>query len=97
MKTPGDTEGDTVEPVTGSDSEKPPEHGPHKLYRCHSSNGCGNVYLHEDVTKGGCPHCGGRRVSFAVALTDKEAAWVAERGFDLEGNGWQQHESPNGD
>lgn len=75
----------------------PDDHGPHKLYRCDLSNGCGNVFLWEDVGTGGCPHCGGRRCSYAVSLTDKEAEYVAGRGFDLEASGWAHKESPNGD
>jgi hypothetical protein len=75
----------------------PDDHGPHKLYRCDASQGCGNVYLYEDVKNGGCPHCGGRRCAYAVTITDKEAAYVKDRGYDLAANGWEHQESPNGD
>lgn len=67
------------------------EHGDHKLYRCRIE-GCGGVYLHEDVAKGGCPHCSGRRCGFATALTDEEAAYVTSRGFDLEKHGWAKND-----
>ena len=68
----------------------PDDHGPHKLYRCDLSVGCGCVYLYEDVKTGGCPHCGGRRCSYAVSLKDEEAVYVESRGYDLEANGWEQ-------
>lgn len=69
------------------------QHHDGKLYRC-GPNGCGNVYLHEDVMKGGCPHCGARRCFFATSLTDKEAEYVQSRGYDLSEN-WQYHKGPN--
>ena len=71
--------------------DREPEHGPNKLYRC-EIRGCERVYLHEDVMKGGCPYCGGRRTRFATALTDAEGEHVKRRGFDLAVNGWEQHD-----
>ena len=71
--------------------QKMPEHGDHKLYRC-EIRGCERVYLHEDVARGGCPHCGGRRVRFATALTDAEGEYLKQMGYDLAVNGWEQHD-----
>ena len=72
-------------------ADREPEHDATKLYRC-EIGGCNRVYLHEDVLKGGCPYCGGRRVRFATALTDQEAEGLKKRGYDLAANGWEWKE-----
>lgn len=57
------------------------EHDERTVYRC-DIDGCKKVFLLEDVKKGGCPHCGGRRFKFAGPIEDREVVYLESRGFD---------------
>jgi hypothetical protein len=85
-----------VEQGAGVTPRPDPEHGPHRIYRCDVA-GCAQVYLHEDVQRGGCPYCGGRRVRIARTVKDVEMDALRKRGYDPEAHGWEHGDVPSGD
>lgn len=58
---------------------------PRTVFRCEHCNG---VLLHEDIEKGGCQECGGRRVRIAYKLTDEEAGALKARGYIFDDDQW---------
>jgi len=88
-----ETQPESAPSGAGPDGDK---HGPHRIYRCNIS-GCENVMTYADIKNGGCPFCGSRRFTWAVAISDKEAEYLRLKcGYSTEEHGWRHEESPRG-
>jgi hypothetical protein len=58
-----------------------------RVYRC-MTDPCKGVLYDKHVRQGGCPKCGGRRVQVAVAITDDEASFLREEGYEFDAKHW---------
>jgi hypothetical protein len=49
---------------------------------------CESVLYEKHIQQGGCPKCGGRRIAIAVGVTDDEAAFLREEGYEFDAAYW---------
>ena len=56
-----------------------------RVYRCEH---CKGVLYERHIQEGGCPRCGGRRVTIAVGITDEELAFLKTEGYEIDDADW---------
>ncbi len=56
-----------------------------RMYRC---DACKGVLWDKHIQQGGCPKCGGRRIQIAVGITDEEATFLREEGYEFDAGYW---------
>ena len=56
-----------------------------RVYRCDQ---CRGVLCNRHIGEGGCPRCGGRRVSYAATITDEELTFLKTEGYEYDASHW---------